>query len=679
MEDTRFRELTEPSADGMGYVFKGPSGPAGTSLLMKRCRYLLENAAAGEGMLIIVGNRSKLNEWDRELLHSYSVEPRLCTFRGFVRQELDVFYPLAAAKCNGLAHTEIRPAFLDRDAAVNLVSKVIQHRREKDGIFSSLSSTSEKIASDILGSLDAAAMAGIPYNETFDRLYSSLEIKNEDRRKIYQDASGIALAYRNKCLELGVLDTAASIELYCGFILKDGNYKALLKSDIRYLVADDIQYWDEALLLTAELLLPGLRSFAFGFDPEACNDCTNRLRRNMMIEDRLLSRCKFVSINENKNESAVNSFSGILYDAIASGKISKVEKGLLIERHPSTELRSEMLELLGKRVCELIDVDGVKPSEIAVLSTYADIVTELVLTGMLRSRGHGLSNLAARDKAYDSRLCRALLVFAGLCHPDLGIYPSRDDIRLLSEMLFQLDSPRASMLAGKTCNSIPFIALPGIDWQGLAKILDEDRLKKYLYVTAWIEDYKNAPEADMEVFLQKAFLEVFSGLANSETEVIKARQLINRAGDFCDSVSRFGRNSGRDFLSSAGYGINVGKGAEHMMGGPEEENVILATPSAYLESGLTSRVTVICGLSSNNWSPARVRELVNPNVLCAAWKAGGIYTAAHEDSDRRLYLADTMRAVVQNCSERLITFESLLSANGYENDGILPEIFDSIL
>lgn len=676
MDCERLREFIEAPIDGTGYVFRGSGGSRMTALLQQRCGYLLENAAAGEGMLILLGSTGRLADWDRELRHIYPVEPRLCTFQGFVRQELEVFYPLAAAKCNGLTRTVIRPAFMDRDAAVNLVSKVVQHRREKDGIFSSLSSTSEKIASDILNSLDSAAMAGIPYDETFDRLYDSLEIKSDNRRKIYRDAGEIACDYRNKCLELGVLDTAASIELYCGFLLKEEGYKSLFKNKITYLIADDLQNWDEAQLLTAELLMPGLKSYAFGYDPEAACGQTNRLRRNKLIEERLLSRCH--AVNAAKDPKTVSGLSEALYDAIATGKISKAENVAIVERHPATELRSEMLEHLGRRVCELIETEGFKPSDITILSTYADIVTELVLAGMLRSRGYGLTNLSAGENASGSRLCRALLVFTILCHPGFGIYPSKDDVRLLIDVLFGLDPPRASAIARKACNTIPFTALPGADWPVLPEIMTGNRLEDYLYVTAWIEDYKKGLQVGMELFLQRSLLEIFMKTAGGP-ELIKVKRLIDRTHDFCKVVSRFGVNTGRDFLSSAGYRMNVGESHQRIMEGAGTENVLLSTIQTYLGSGLKSRVTVICGLSSNNWSPARVRELVNPEVLSAAWKPGELYTAAHEESDRRFYLADIVRAVVQNCGERLITFESLLTANGYENDGILPDIFDAVL
>lgn len=662
---------------GEGYVFKGSGGSQMTSLLQQRCRDLLKNSKPGEGMLILLESRSRLIEWDRELRHIYPVEPRLCTFQGFVRQELEVYYHMAAAKGIGLAGSEVRPTFLDRDAALSLVSKVVQRRREKDGVFSSLSSTSERIASDILNSLDSAAMAGIPYDEVFDRLYMSLEVKNEIRRKIYKDAGGIACDYRKKCLGLDVLDTAASIELFCGCLLKDESYRALLKMKTRYLLADDLHNWDEAQLLTAELLLPGLKSYAFCYDTEALCRETNRLRRNRLIEDRLLSRCNISSIDIKKTDT--DNLSAILHDVIASGKIRKAETTAKVERHPAAELRSEMLEQLGRRICELIEVEGVEPSDITILSTYADIVTELVLAGILHKRGHGLTNLAVGKKASGSRICRALLVFTVLCHPDFGIYPSKDDVRLLAEILFGLDPVKASTLARKVCSSIPFSELPGTDWPMLSEIMDGKLLENYLFVKAWTEENKNASQAEIPVFMQKALLEIFLRATVDESDVIEAKQLIDRAYEFCDIVSRFGMNAGKDFLNSAGHRMNVGESPQRVLEDSGSQNVILSTASVFLGSGLKSRVNVICGLGSDNWSPVCARELVNPEVLSAAWKTGEIYTAVHEEADKRLYFADLMRDIINSCDEKLITFDSILSGNGYENEGILPEIFDSIL
>lgn len=660
------------------FALRGPD-TGKPSLLMQRARVLLEGSAAGEGILVLVKEAGQQAGWEREFGHVYPVEPCVCTFTGFVRQELETFYPLACRSAAAVGRMPVRPVFMDRDSAVNLVSKVVQYKREKDGIFPEFSATSEKIASDILESLETAALAGIPGSEAFGRLYASLEIKNEVRMKIYKDARDISDAFRNKCLELGALDRSAAIELYCGGLLKDAAYTDMLRKRFSYLVAQDVQEWDGALITLAEVLMPGLKSLVLGYDPDAPLGASNRLRRNKLVEDRLIARCSPVDTLERTAEAG--ELSEALFEAILtgrSGRKGRASGGPEVERHPATELRSEMLELLGDRVCEMIETEGYRPSEITILSTHADIVTELVLARLLEKRGHGLTNTASGTRASESRLCRALLAFVGICHPRFGIYPTRDNVRLLSETLFGLDPARASVLAAKACNSIPHTAFPEPEWSGLSDIFDGEGLKKYLFTIAWISEYERSTEADMEVFLQKALLELFLEGEEDGAELERAKKLIDQAADFCRTVSRFGRNAGKDFAGAAGSRMNVRPGAYPGPAFENGENVTLATPASYLKSGVVSRVTVICGLGSRYWSPARSRELVNPNVLSASWGADRIYTAAAGEADRALYLADVVKAVVRNCGERLVTFESLLNANGHENNGILPEIFDSI-
>jgi hypothetical protein len=104
----------------------------------------------------------------------------------------------------------------------------------------------------------------------------------------------------------------------------------------------------------------------------------------------------------------------------------------------------------------------------------------------------------------------------------------------------------------------------------------------------------------------------------------------------------------------------------------------MATPVVYLASSLKSRITILSGLSSSNWSPRSLKEMTNYHVLTKTWNTSDIYTEEMEERNQKQYLAVIMRAIIKRCSERLITFESNLSANGYENEGILSECFDEI-
>jgi hypothetical protein len=67
------------------------------------------------------------------------------------------------------------------------------------------------------------------------------------------------------------------------------------------------------------------------------------------------------------------------------------------------------------------------------------------------------------------------------------------------------------------------------------------------------------------------------------------------------------------------------------------------------------------------------------HVLSKTWDDKMVYTEDMEERNQKEYLAMIMRSILKRCKERVITFESILSANGFENDGILSEYFDEIM
>ena len=104
----------------------------------------------------------------------------------------------------------------------------------------------------------------------------------------------------------------------------------------------------------------------------------------------------------------------------------------------------------------------------------------------------------------------------------------------------------------------------------------------------------------------------------------------------------------------------------------------MSTPVAFLASSLKSKVTIVTSLSSNNWTPRSIKEISNLHVLTKTWDENSVYTEELEEKNQKHYLATLMRAIIKRCGEKLITYESMLSANGYENDGLLAEYFDEI-
>lgn len=667
--------------NGDRIIIKGSICTGKTTALRERFLYLVEDLGVpSDSILILLANREQLNDWNAYILDTVCLKPQCHTFSSFIRKELTLFYPLITAASNEIINKDIRPAFLAPDAAILLISKVIQARREKDGIFTSLVSTNERIASVIAGNLSEAALEGIPADEIGCRLYNSLYKKDNDKKRIFEDMDNVLRDYRRKCKELGVFDFGMTVEAYREKLLKDEQYSKALYGKVKHLIVDDLQECSFAELETVGLLLDNVDSAFLAYDSDfGLHEMAHG--GSEIIERLILSKCTIIS-NQfwfGKND-CIRDLSEKLHSAVMTGVIPIPDAYYPLERHPSTELRGEMLEQLGARICSLIDKDGYKPSDIVILSTYADIISELVIGNILKQQGYKLFNAILRQGINDSCMCSSMLVFARLCHPDYGLYPEKDKVKLLLEMLFGFNPVNSAKIARKTCNTFPFPQLP--DVVELDDFVDykPDEMAAYTYCLDWISSYKRRGRPmDIGSFFQSALVELFLIGKYAAEDIEKARMLVESADTYCRTTSMFNRNSNKDFIEMAEK-LTKASDANVSIGGIYDgESVVFTTPAEYITNPSMKKILVICSLSSRNWAPGRAKELTNHRVLSASWNKDVVYSPAEEELDGRRYLAAMMRTLVRKCSERIITFESQLSENGYENDGVLAEIFDGLL
>ena len=107
----------------------------------------------------------------------------------------------------------------------------------------------------------------------------------------------------------------------------------------------------------------------------------------------------------------------------------------------------------------------------------------------------------------------------------------------------------------------------------------------------------------------------------------------------------------------------------------DKDEVILCTPMTYLSNSLSHKVILLIGLSSNHWTPRCAKELSNPYVLTSTWEDYDVYTEEIEEENQKKNIAILLRALIKRCSEKFITFESRYSSDGFENDGVLSNLF----
>ena len=673
-------KIKKAPSDDSKILLKGPTGSGKSTLLLERYNYLIEEEKVpSEKILILLLNRSQSLEWRTKTLLTLSGNIWRTSFYGFVQGEINLFYPILLKNCKAIKRKNVRPVFLTFELAQFLLSKVIEHKRKADGLFTGVTSYTDRISIVLAANLVKAATSDIPYSEIGERLYNSLEIKDEIKKQAFNEADQIISAYRKKCLELGVFDFGMSVDLYNNYLLKDNHYKEILFSRVQHLIVDNIEECVPVEIDFMNLLLPNLKTCMLSYNDEG--GYGEMFGSNhQYVKEKIAGKLDTVNLKGSKTcNDYMFEFSDMLFDNIKDGKKLRYKNQVSIERNASFELRSDMLDGVAQRVLDLIN-EGYKPSDIAIISTNADSVSEFVIARKLEKYGYSIKNISRKNRITDNSFSQALITFAELCHPSYNMLPNRDDIKALVMMILKIDPVRSSILAGQIMDQKPFARFPDVEFPGVVERIGYYNVEKYEYIRNWIEEYKtlNKP-MKIDEFFQRVFLEILVSENVSDQDIMKTRNLIDSSRTFVEIISRFRKNANRDFLEMIKGGVKAAESIFELEEKLSGDHVIMTTPVAYLASSLTSKVTILMSLSSRNWTPRNIKELTNVHVLTKTWDKNTVYTEDLEEEKQKNYLAIIIRAILKRCSDRLITFESDLSANGFENDGILSEYFDEIL
>ncbi len=657
-------------------ILKGNAGSGKTTLLQKKYLNIIENfLVPSEKILVLVPNSKQIMDWKKKCTPHKSGSLNIVTYRSFIQSEIESYYPIILKNCADIEEKHIKPVFIRNEAAAYLVHKVVDSHRKNKGMFFGISASTLKIVDYIMQNYYRAAAAGISYSEIGTRLFNSLEKKDEIKKQAYADMDFILDAYRKKCFKLGAFDDNMIIEIYNRFLLTDAEYRKQLSCRVKALMVDNLEASTPVEIDLIELLIPYIDSCVLSYNPESSY-------REAFGADTQYTAQHFIGKYEElelKDSYTCNQdiyrFTETLKGNILSNKKAILEgpQKYIVRLKPS-ELRNEMLEQAADRICSLVYKDGYKPSDIAVLSTFADTVTENALSIELQRKGLIINNISRKNSIMDSKFVRALVTFSVLCHPLLNIRPSKTDISEWMGLILNLDSVRSSILADEIFNNN--FLLPQISElkciERLENVLDEQR---YNLIKNWIDKYINEEPVPVYSFFQKAFMELMLGLDINANDIRQVQRLVDGARSFSATMMIFDRNSDKEFIEFLKTGIPV-RGVATFNEDDSEDSILLATPTAFLANGYNPEIIVILSLASENWSPRSIKELSNFNVLSRSWNPAEVYTEEMEEEKGLKRLADTVCELLQHCRSQVITVESLLSANGFENQGLLADYFD---
>lgn len=658
-------------------ILSGGTSTGKTTMLINEYERLInEEKVRSEQILILLMNRNQSLEWRKKSELNVSGRILRTSFFGFVQEEITTYYPIILKNVSDIKFKSVKPVFLTFETSQYLLSMLVEKKRNSPDSFLNLIDKDSSIAIDISSNFVKAAAAALSYKDIGYRLYNALEVKTEDKKAIFDEADKIIEDYRKRCLECGVMDFAMAVDFYNNILLNDAEYLRSLKARIKYLIVDNLE---EAVPMQINFICKMLDSVdgcMMSYNPDGGYGSIFGGNKEY-VENVLLSKCKIKEITGKPFtcDKYMTEFSDMLYNGILGKGNNKLEPNdVEVIRTSETVLRSDMLEEVVEKVKELVAL-GYNQNEIAIVSTFADVVTEYVISSKLEKENIKVTNIARKSRFIDNKFVYALITLAYLCHPSEEIVPTKDDVRALISMILDVDPIRSSLLADVVCSQNPFAKFPEVDESVISRI-GYANVKRYNFIREWINNYRENEPLDIDEFFRRVFIEILLVYGAKEEDIIDIKRLIDSASNFINAVKRFNTidvNSG--FLKMIKNGVKSNESIFDMEERGENEAIILCTPMTYLSNSLSHKVILLLGLSSSHWTPRCAKELSNPYVLTSTWKVGDVYTEEVEEENERKSVAVMIRALMRKCEEKFITFESRYSSDGFENDGILAELF----
>lgn len=659
-------------------IICGATGVGKTTRLIDTYKELVESGVRSEEILVLLMNRSQSLSWREKSTFSISGRIVRTSFFGFVQNEITTFYPIVLKKVPEIKRKTVKPVFLTFESSQYLLSMLIESRRNSSDAFYAISDRDSKIAIDISSDFVKAVAASLSYKDIGSRLYSALEIQNDEKKAVFSEVDRVIEDYRKRCLECGVMDFAMAVDFYNTILLKDEDYIKSLKKRFKYLIVDNLE---EAVPMQADfvsMFLDIVDGALISYNKDGGYGSIFGGNKEY-VEDVVLKKCK---VEEIKNmpytcQKEMVEFSEMLFDGLTykDNKIKLNADGVSIIRVPETVLRSDMLEQVSDMVVKLLD-DGYSPKDIALVSTFADVVTEYVLESKLKKNSVKITNIARKSRFIDNKFVYALITFAYLCHPDDKIVPTKDDVRALVSMLLDIDPIRSSILAKIICSQNPYAEFPPVESEDIMDRIGYSNVSRYNFIRDWINDYRKGTPLDIDVFFQKVFTEILLVYGAEEQDIIDIKRLIDSSNSFKETISRFNTiDVNKGFLTMVKNGVKSAESIFDMEERGGEDEIVLCTPMTYLSNSLSHKVILMIGISSSHWTPRCAKEISNPYVLSPTWNIGDTYTEEVEEENQRKNIAIVLRALTKRCQEKFITFESRYSSDGYENDGMLPTLF----
>ena len=680
----------------------GPAGSGKTTLALARVQHLLvDRHIPGRRILVLTPQRSLgAPFWDflRQPGLAAGSQVTVQTVGGLARTMVHLYWPLLAGPA-GFAHPAREPVFLTLETAQYYMAGLVRPL-VASGRFDAVRLSDARLISQVLDTLNKAAIVGFPHTEVAHRLKEAWQ-RDRIRPLAYDAAQELVNAFRQLCLDHNLLDFSLQIEVFSRTLLENDWCRTQLFRTYEHLIVDNVE---EDTPVAHDLLLrwlPQARSALVIYDEDAGYrlflgadpDSARRLAPLCSHQVRLAGDASFSADTPWAPTPAIRSL-----QSAAAHVLTGVPPARPLGASPRAALEDfqasfypQMLDWAANRVADLVFAEQVPPGEIVVLAPYVSDSLRFSLMDRLQRRGVAARSHRPSRELQAEPATRSLLTLAALAHPGWQRPPLAFDVaQALYLAIDGLDPVRAHLLTrivyrqriGEPPQLTSFDIISGKAQDRITYRLGQ----AYEQLRRWLLAYQQDAPQPLDVFLSRLFGEVVSqpgfGFHRDFDAGRVASQLIESARKFRWAVRAADTlpflDIGRDYLDLVQSGL---LGALYVAGWHTEpaDAVLIAPAYTFLMRNRAVAHQFWLDAGASAWAERLDQPLTHPYILSRNWQPGQLWTDADELVSRQENLYRLVTGLLRHCRTQVHVGISQWGEQGYEQQGPLLQVLQRVL
>ncbi len=665
----------------------GPAGSGKTTTLQHRLLRLLQSGEPAYTILTLVAEPDHQQPY-RDFIHQSGLGPyanlKITTYIDMAREMVALFWPLIARPA-GFIRPYQPPTFLSYDLAQLQMWRIVTPLL-KEGAFADLRLRPQQIVSQLLDTLNRAALNALSLDEAITRQRDTW-VGEPERLLHLADAAKAARRFRQQCRENSLLDLSLIVEVFDTQLVKHPEFHRYFSERYRHLLVDNVEEQTPAGQNFVATLLNVTQTTAVAYD------AGGGYKRFMAADP--LGANKFRGMCQLAFDFDTIFFAPPEMQHLANA----VENHLLHTSRPTSEAREMVLGVVNGRyrrdmvhnliplLADLIHENGVHPSDVAIITPYLDGALRYTLTQAMQEARLPYFLLRRRSSPREEPRVRAWLTWLALAHPQWSLPPASYDVaEALALSIHGLDPARAQLLTKET-----YVPENG-PWQPKealsAKIVERvgaEMVNLVAELQEWLAENGNG-RFPLDTFLYNLFAELLAqprfqpepdlaGAAVCDWLVRAARRLRQSAAVMGLATPAA---IGRTFIEGIYNGLVTARPPE-LGEPPDPDGIMISTIYGYLLAGRPVRVQVWLETAATGWWDIPNQPLSNAFVLAQSRPADQPWSTEEDFTIRNQLLSRIIRGLAVRCQDGVILANSDLDRRGQRQEGVLWRALQPLL